>query len=280
MEDMTSFPRRLGEKYDVYDEADDDSPSNYEQHSEQSLYARGLFKKVINGNGINLLGVNLKSCSSPDLRVSTKFGVTIPYSWTQISLPVKNCLTMFFKRNPYFEPTTKSNPEELKITNTEKTLLKRLVKELQVQITITQEKTTIYEKTIISLLKGGVQKFEESLQSSKTHIATATEYLHAPTMFVQTPSTVRKSNSKMNKRGEQPTERARPSRGKHEVMKGNSSLSFAGTVKRAWLHIGRAKIGMQPQHIGDYQKSRFPDSMFTVEMLPNRDDACIVQGNQ
>ncbi|KAK9878464.1 hypothetical protein WA026_022103 [Henosepilachna vigintioctopunctata] len=159
----------------------------------------------------------------------------------------------------------------LRIANTEKKSLKRLVQEL--------EKTTTYQETIISLLKGGAQRFEESLQA-KTDVATTTEYSRAPTMFVQTPSTVRKSNIKMNSRGRQPTEGARPGRGRREVIQGNSqpssSLSFAGAVKRAWLHIGRAKIGTQPHHIADYLKSRFPDNTFTVEMLPKRDDALSV----
>ncbi|KAK9875290.1 hypothetical protein WA026_007687 [Henosepilachna vigintioctopunctata] len=159
----------------------------------------------------------------------------------------------------------------LRIANTEKKSLKRLVQEL--------EKTTTYQETIISLLKGGAQKFEESLQA-KTDVATTTEYSRAPTMFVQTPSTVRKSNIKMNSRGRQPTEGARPGRGRREVIQGNSqpssSLSFDGAVKRAWLHIGRAKIGTQPHHIVDYLKSRFPDKTFTVEMLPKRDDALSV----
>ncbi|KAK9871619.1 hypothetical protein WA026_012999 [Henosepilachna vigintioctopunctata] len=94
----------------------------------------------------------------------------------------------------------------LRIPNTAKKSLKQLVQEI--------EKQTTYQETIISLLKGGVQKFEESLQA-KTDVATSKEYSHAPTMFAQTPSTVRKSNSKMNSRGRQPTEGAR--RGTREI---------------------------------------------------------------
>ncbi|KAL3266057.1 hypothetical protein HHI36_010244 [Cryptolaemus montrouzieri] len=54
------------------------------------------------------------------------------------------------------------------------------------------------------------------------------------------------------------------------IQGSSTAQTFAGVVKRAWIHVGRVQLDTEPQTIKSYLENKFPENSFIVELLPKR----------
>ncbi|XP_044766024.1 uncharacterized protein LOC123322209 [Coccinella septempunctata] len=56
-------------------------------------------------------------------------------------------------------------------------------------------------------------------------------------------------------------------------VENSEKLSFAGAVRRAWLHIGRVQRGVSSSEIEKYLRSKFPSETFEITEIQAREGA-------
>ncbi|KAK9878605.1 hypothetical protein WA026_022866, partial [Henosepilachna vigintioctopunctata] len=155
----------------------------------------------------------------------------------------------------------------LKISIVERNALQRLVKEL--------ENTTKNQEMLIDLLKENRKSTTAELVEPNHNVATP----QGPVMIPGRKSVIghnKEAGSVSSMKVRTPTRSIRsPSEG--GIFQGSSIVtadqSFAGAVRRAWLHVGRVSLGTDAKSIENYLKGKFPSNSFLVEPLPVRENA-------
>lgn len=155
--------------------------------------------------------------------------------------------------------------------------LKSELEILKTKLDASSEKTSCLmevienQKCIIELQKSMMNVNKTNTREMKGDVAVTTENSE---ILSGKPRKMRQAEEKSRMPNTGKTQVSKSDLRRESIIMGTeSSTTFVSSQRKAWIYVGRANVDTKEETVHSYLKSKFPTRQFTVEKLPQRENA-------
>ncbi|XP_045460873.1 uncharacterized protein LOC123671201 [Harmonia axyridis] len=155
--------------------------------------------------------------------------------------------------------------------------LKSELEILKTKLDASSEKTSCLmevienQKCIIELQKSMMNVNKTNTREMKGDVAVTTENSE---ILSGKPRKMRQAEEKCRMPNTGETQVSKSDLRRESIIMGTeSSTTFVSSQRKAWIYVGRANVDTKEETVHSYLKSKFPTRQFTVEKLPQRENA-------